>query len=87
MPVDGEVVGNTIVLTYSAERPDAGAARSDFDARLGQIDDALNFLRGKTDEWNGRLPELVRSRIEERRAKLNRDKEVTLGYPMATPRP
>jgi TIR domain len=86
VPVEGEVVDDTIVLTYSAEHPDPAAAKNEFDARLGQIDNTLNFLRGKTADWNGQLPQLVRSRIAERRAKLERDKEVTLGYPMAPPK-
>ena len=68
VPVEGEVVDNTIVLTHRAEHPDAAAAKRDFDARLGQIDNTLNFLRGKTQEWNEQLPQLVRSasRIGER---------------------
>jgi hypothetical protein len=86
VPIEGEVVDNTIVLTYRAEHPDAAAAKKEFDARLGQIDNTLNFLRGKTHEWNERLPQLVSSPIAERRAKLERDKGVTLGYPMGLPK-
>ena len=86
VPVEGEVVDNTIVLTHRAEHPDPATAQRDFDARLGQIDNTLNFLRGKTQEWNERLPQLVRSRIGERRAKLERAKGVTLGYPMGLPK-
>lgn len=84
--VEGEVVANTIVLMHCAEQADAAAAKTDFDARLGEIDNTLNFLRGKTQEWNDQLPQLVRSRIAERRAKLERDKGVTLGYPMGLPK-
>jgi len=85
--VEAEVVEDTVVLTYRAEHPDAAVAKRDFDARLGQIENTLNFLRGKTEEWNTQLPDVVRRRITERRTKLERDKDMSLGYPMAPPKP
>lgn len=86
VPIEGEVADNTVVLTYRAEHIDKAAAKSDFDVRVGQIEHTLSFLRGKTDEWNAQLPQLVRSRIVERKAKLEQGKGVTLGYPMAPPK-
>jgi hypothetical protein len=62
------------------------AAKTDFEARLGQVDNTLNFLRDKTQEWNERLPQLVRSRIAEERNRIERARGVTLGYPMAPPK-
>lgn len=85
VPVEGDVVGNTVVLSHYTEQPDADAVKRDFDARIGQINNTLEFLRGKTDEWNAGLPSLVQRYLEDRRAKLARDEDFTLGYPMAHP--
>lgn len=76
-----------MVLTYQAEKPDPIAVKSEFDHRLGQIDNTLNLLRGKVEDWNTRLPDVVRTRITERRSKLERDRGFDLGYPMVPPKP
>jgi hypothetical protein len=41
------------------------------------------MARGTAEEWNRRLAELVRQRLEQRRSKLERDRGLTLGYPAA----
>lgn len=76
---------NTVVLSYSAEHPDAAVVRRDFDSRIGQIASTLGMVRSHTTEWNERLPTLVRTRVTERRAKLERDQSLTLGYTTTQP--
>lgn len=72
-----------LVLTYRAENPETDKVRNDFEHNLAQIESTLNMIRGPADEWNRRLPGIVRSRLETRRAKLERDKTLNLGYPFA----
>jgi hypothetical protein len=45
------------------------------------------MVRGRAEEWNRRLPELVRNRLEHRPSKLERDEGLTLGYPAAPAKP
>lgn len=82
-PIPGEIRGDTIILTYSAEHPDAAIARADFENRMGRIESMLQMARGPADEWNRQLPAIVDSRLQQRRAKLERDQGLTLGYPPA----
>jgi hypothetical protein len=86
-PIPGEIRDNTIILAYSAEHPDPSTARAEFENRLGRIETILQMVRGPADEWNKQLPSLVSSRLQERRAKLERDQGLTLGYPAAPPAP
>jgi hypothetical protein len=79
--IDAELVDDAIVLTHTSEHPDAAAIKKDFDARMGQIEHALQFVQGQADQWNAKLPGLVRPVIEKRRATLQRDHSVELGYP------
>jgi len=82
-PIPGEIRDDTIILTYSAEYPDAAAARADFENRIGRIESMLQMVRGPADEWNRQLPDMVRGRLQQRRAKLERDQGLALGYPPA----
>lgn len=82
-PIPGEIEDDTIILTHSAEHPDPSAARAEFDNRLGTIETILQMVRGPADEWNRQLSALVSSRLQERRAKLERDQDLKLGYPLA----
>jgi hypothetical protein len=83
--IPAEVVDNTIVLAHAAEHPDQSEVRRDFDNRLLLIETALQFVRGPADEWNRRLPDMIRAELQERKAKLERDQGFTLGYPKAPP--
>src|SRR6266542_7161476 len=69
-----------------AENPDLEAVRKDFEHRLGQIESALQMVRGHTEEWNRQLPGIDRDRLEQRRSKLERDQGLSLGYPAAPPK-
>jgi hypothetical protein len=86
-PTPGEIVGNSVVLSYIAEHPDAEAVRRDFDHRLGQIEQVLQMTRGPAEEWNRQLAETVRARLEQRLSKLERDRGLSLGYPAAPEKP
>lgn len=83
--IPAEVVNNTIVLTHAAENPTQSEVQRDFDNRLSLIETALQFVRGPADEWNRRLPEMVRTEVQKRKEKLERDQGFTLGYPKAPP--
>jgi TIR domain len=86
-PIPGEIADNNLVLSYVAEHPDLEAVGRDFENRLGQIEQALQMTRGSAEEWNRRLPEIARARLEQRRSKLERDRGLTLGYPAAPQKP
>lgn len=82
--IPGEVEGDRIVLTHQALELNADVIKRDFDNRLGRIEDTLRMAREVAEGWNGQLPGLVRAHLEQRRAKLLRDREVSLGYPQVT---
>src|SRR6266446_1181004 len=85
-PIPGEVEANDVVLAYTAEDPDLVAVQRDFDNRLSQIEVILNMISGPAEQWNQQLPELIRARLEERRSKVERDQNLSLGYPLTTSR-
>jgi len=87
VPVPGEVDGDHIILSYQAERPDAATIKQDFDQRVGQIQEKLNMGRGRTDEWNREVVNLVRARLTARKQKLEDAKAFSLGFPAAPARP
>ncbi len=84
--IPGEVEGNDLVLAYTRELPDVAAVQRVFDNRLGQIEVMLNMISGSAEHWNQQLPGLIRTRLEERRGKLERDQNLSLGYPLAISR-
>ena len=89
-PIEGEIDEDNhyVVLAYEAEHPDAAAVRREFDSRIERITHSLDMIRGRTKEWNDRLSDLVRSRLTARRAKLERDEGLSLGFaPAEPPRP
>lgn len=86
-PVPGEVEGDRIVLTHQALELNAEVIRRDFDNRMSRIEDTLRMAGEVAEGWNRQLPELVRTRLEQRRGKLLRDQEVSLGYPQAPSTP
>ena len=45
------------------------------------------MTRGPAGEWNRQLAETVRARFEQRLAKLERDRGLSLGYPAAPEKP
>jgi TIR domain-containing protein len=87
IPVSGEVDGHHIILSCQAEHPDAATIKQDFDQRASQIEEKLRMGRGRTDEWNREVVNLVRARLTARKEKLEQAKSFSLGFPAAPPRP
>ncbi len=85
-PIPAEVRDGTVVLSYEGEHPDLEVVRKEFENRLDRIDNTLAMMRGPAEEWNRELPQLARNRLEQRRSKLERDRELNLGYPAAPPK-
>ena len=46
--------------------------KADFDQRAAQIQEKLNMGRGRTDEWNRDVVNLVRARLAARKQKPSR---------------
>src|SRR5262249_3522295 len=51
---------------------------------LARIDETLRMTREVAESWNNQMPGQIRSYLEQRRAKLLRDRDVSLGYPQAS---
>jgi len=86
-PVPAEMQGDTVVLSFIGEQPDAVAVRKEFENQLNRIENMLQMVRGPAEEWNRKLPNLVRERLEQRRSKLQQDQKLNLGYPAAPEQP
>jgi hypothetical protein len=62
--IPGQLVDQTIVLTYIAEHPNPAVIKREFDSRMAQIENALQFVREQAEQWNQRLPSLVKPAVE-----------------------
>ncbi|HEY6391401.1 MAG TPA: toll/interleukin-1 receptor domain-containing protein [Bryobacteraceae bacterium] len=60
--------------------PDPAAVKRDFDARMMQVDNALQFVREQAKQFNDKLPHLVRPEVTKQQAVLQRNSNFTLGY-------
>jgi hypothetical protein len=81
--IEAEVVDGALILTHTTETPDPAVINREFDSRMTQIEQALQFVREQAGQWNQRLPGLVQPAIEKRHATLQRNHGVSLGYPKA----
>ena len=81
--IEAEVVDGALILTHTTENPDPVVINKEFDSRMTQIEQALQFVREQAEQWNQRLPGLVQPAIEKRHATFQRNHAVTLGYPKA----
>jgi hypothetical protein len=86
-PIPGDVVGQTVVLTFQGEEADGEAARREFESTAERIQNALEMVRGHTTEWNQRLPGEVRERLSDRLKKMVSAGNVNLGYAPAPAMP
>lgn len=82
--VEAEVVDGAIILNHTTENPDPAVINKEFDGRMTQIENSLQFVRDQAEQWNQRLPGLVQPVIEKRQAALQRNHGVSLGYPKAS---
>jgi len=85
-PIPGEVEDDALVLAYIAENPDLTVVQNDFNHRLNQIESTLRLIEGPAKEWNQQIANLISERLKQRRAKVERDQTLSLGYPVARPK-
>lgn len=83
-PPKGAVEDHEVILTYSQLKHDADALRASLDQDLTAIVKHLGWIAQDVREFNERLPETVRTRIEARRERLLADRGLaaSLGYKM-----
>ena len=84
--VDGAVTadGTALLLSQVSREPDATNVRAAFDGRIKTIEQYLQTQRQQVADWNARLPELVKTLLEQRRQKALSAMSVTesLGFPL-----
>lgn len=78
--IPAELGDDAVFLTYRAETPDPAAIQREFDNQMDRIETALQFVRAPAEEWNNRLPSLVRPKVEQRHTHVQRSQGVELGY-------
>ena len=73
-----------IVLTYPCTTHDAAAVKSEFDKDLSEIRQFLEWITHDVSSFNASLRDKARIRIEARRQKLLKDKNLvaSLGFPL-----
>lgn len=81
--IEAEVADGALILTHTTENPDPAVINKEFDSRMTQIEQALQFVREQAAQWNQRLPGLVQPAVEKRHATLQHNHGVSLGYPKA----
>lgn len=78
-PPRAEVVRGGIVIRLAGRELTAGQVNDHFDGVLADIERYLGWQRESADPFNADLPNFVRGYIEQRRAKLLRDKQTLAG--------
>lgn len=80
----GRISGNELLLAYESLEQSHTAAKSYLDHNLGQIERWLGWTRGDVARHNASLRELARTRVEARRSKLLKDRDMVeaLGIPL-----
>ena len=76
--IPAELGDDAVFLTYRAEKPDAAVIQKHFDNEIFRIETALQFVRGPAEEWNKRLPSVIRPKVEQRHAQMQRNHELDL---------
>ena len=86
-PFVSELRADELVIMFSGVDLSAQAVRAELEGRLSQIAAHLDTLRKDVGDYNDRLPELIRRKVDERRAKLLRDRALSadLGFPARRP--
>lgn len=78
--IPAELGDDAVFLTYRAEKPDSEAIKREFDNQISRIETNLEFVRGPAQEWNNRLPSLIRPQVEKRHAQTRQNYSIDLGY-------
>jgi len=86
-PIVGEVEDDQVILRFQTDRPDAARIKADFDGRAAQIEEVLTMARGRTEEWNRELANIVPQKLKTRRENLEQAGTISLGFPAAPPKP
>jgi hypothetical protein len=68
--VRGEVEGSRLLFHHQQLDPDAEAVKRDFAQRITQVQQSLETQRQDTQDWNTKLPELVRGQLDARKKKI-----------------
>lgn len=83
-PLQGEISGNELILTYSRTKLDAASLKSEFENQLAQIKQTIGNLATDSTSFNASLPVKIQDKVEARRKKLLADQGVMseLGFPL-----
>ena len=77
-PPVGKIVGNEVVVeaTYTDGDADGETIRHAVDRNLAEIEQWLSWIGKQVDDFNGSLPEIIRTEIQKRRDRFDRDDSV-----------
>lgn len=85
-PPRARVEDGLIILDFemASDQVNDQNIRAGFDRELGHIKNALDTMRGDTDEFNKSLPDKIKGLIDGRRDKFIKEQEITssLGFPL-----
>lgn len=83
-PPYAEITTDEILVAFNQVNPDPDKIRADFESRIADIEQHLEFLRRDIDAFNTGLRAKIKQRIEARRAKIMKDQGIVaaLGYPI-----
>ena len=80
-PIVGDVEDDHVILSFQTDKPDAARIKADFDGRAAQIEEVLKMARGRTEEWNRELANIVPQKLKARREKLEQAGAISIGFP------
>jgi hypothetical protein len=80
----GAVTNDHLIIAHSSDKFDSMDVDAPLEAKLRDIENELNRQRGKIDSFNKNIKEVVKIRIEQRKARLSAMGQVLnrLGYPL-----
>ncbi len=80
----GIVKGHELHLEYKSTDHNAAAIKSRYEQEIRQIQQHLSWVRENAEQFNAKIPQLVRQKITERREKLLKDQGMAeaLGFPI-----
>jgi hypothetical protein len=81
--IEAQMTDNSIVMTHTSEHPDAATVKKDLDARMMQVENALQFVREQAKQFNEKLPHLIRPAVAKQQEISQRNNNFTLGYAKA----
>jgi hypothetical protein len=82
--LEGVVQGTDLLLQHTQRDENAQAVKTEFDDRLRRIQEYLQTQRQEVSDWNAKLPQQVKTLLEERKKKALSALSVaeSLGYPL-----